>query len=131
MYIHGMRMAARFATILTVVALVSPWVPALLCARPGAETMPCCKTQAPCHFQMTARGCCSIERAPATPGGAAGTLPPPSGSEQIQRPRPAHVDLLDGDLVARFVFTRVNRLWYPPAHDDSAPLFLRNVSILR
>jgi len=77
---------------------------------------------------MKANGCCSVERAPAAPGGSPGTPAPPAGSGQAQL---VHDDRLAADLSSGFNQARAERLWYPPAHDRSAPVFLRNVSILR
>ena len=131
MYIRRMRTAGRLLAVLTVAALLSPWVPSVLCARPGKAAMPCCKTQAPCRSQMGANGCCSVERAPAAPGGSPGTPAPPAASGQAKRAQPVHADRLAADLSSGFDQARTERLWYPPAHDRSAPVFLRNVSILR
>jgi hypothetical protein len=131
MYIQRMRTAGRLFTILTVVALVSPWAPALLCARPGAGAMPCCKTEAPCDFQMQANRCCSIGQAAAAPAGTAGT-PANSALSVLSRPsQVAVVDLASPDGSDGLRPPGRDRLWYPPAHDRSPSLFLRNASILR
>jgi len=93
--------------------------------------MPCCKTQVPCDLQMKTNRCCTVERAPEAPGAATGVPPPQSGSWQAQRLQPFHADLLAADIGARFDLSRADRSWLLPEHDRSAPLFLRNVSILR
>ncbi len=131
MYIRRMRPSGRLFAVLTVVALVSPWAPALLCARPGDGAMPCCKTEAPCDFQMQANRCCSIGQAAAAPAGTAGI---PANSALSGRGRPsqiAAVDLGFPDGSDRLRPPGRDRLWYPPAHDRSPSLFLRNASILR
>jgi len=80
---------------------------------------------------MKTNGCCSVERAPAAPGGPPGTPAPQAGSGQAKRAQPVHDERLAADLASSFDQARADRLWYPPAHDRSAPVFLRNVSILR
>jgi len=80
---------------------------------------------------MGANSCCSVERAPATPGGPPGIPASQAGSGQAKRAQPVHDERLAADLASGFDQARADRLWYPPAHDRSAPVFLRNVSILR
>jgi hypothetical protein len=126
-----MRTAGRILAILTVVALLLPWAPPILCARAGAAAMPCCKTQAPCDFQVKTNGCCSLERGPVAPAGTAGIQANSLGSSLVRQPQLATVDHATLENAGVLTPLGGDRLWYPPAHDRSASLFLRNASILR
>ncbi len=131
MYIDGMRTAGRLLAILIAVALVSPWVPSLLCARPGAIAMPCCTTQGPCGSQMQTNRCCSVERGPVVPAGDAGIQTNSPGSGTTRHPLPATVDGAASDGAEVLAHLGGHRLWYPSAHGRSPSLFLRHAAILR
>jgi hypothetical protein len=131
MYILHMRTIGRLLAVLTVITLVSPWVPSLLCAQAAAGAMPCCRTQAPCDLQIQSNRCCTVERGTAAPAGSTAVLTSSYASAHVRYPQLATVDhTLSEDAVAS-AHPDGDRLWYPPSHDRSTPLFLRNAAILR
>jgi hypothetical protein len=130
-YIHLVRMTSRFVVLVLVSALLVPWVPSFLCARPGAPAMPCCKTDGPCDLQMQANRCCAVEKGTAGPTGTAAVLTSAHLSAQARYPQLATVtEVVSADVVVA-AHADGDRLWYPPAHDRSTSLFLRNAAILR
>jgi hypothetical protein len=132
MYIHCMKTTARLLAALTVATLLSPLVPTLLCASPGTPAMACCRTAAPCDLQMQSGRCCAVQRGTAAPqAGPAGVETSSQVRVSTQKTQaalagPGHT--VDAPVLAP---RPVQRLWYPPAHDRSPSLYLRNASILR
>jgi len=126
-YIQNMRRAARSLLILTVLAVVCPLVPVLACGQAGG--MPCCRPSVPCDLGIGTGECCRTMSAPAgsVPPGGATQSANPGPLLRVHGPSPISVDATP-HAVAVLGF---NRLWFPPHHDDSTPLFLRNASILR
>jgi hypothetical protein len=129
MYIEGMRAMARCLVILTVLAIVGPFVPALACGQADSGSMPCCKASVPCDLGIGAGSCCRITSAPPSSIPAGMTMQPANPGRILPAHGPASTS---GDATPyALVSLRFDRLWLPSAHDDSAPLFLRNASILR
>ena len=132
MYIHCMRTTIRLLAALTVAALMSPLVPTLVCASAGTPAMPCCRTDAPCDLQLQSSRCCTVQRGTATP--QAGTAGVESASHLRGTARPTEAATLESghpENAPAPAHHDGQRLWYPPAHDRSASLYLRNASILR
>lgn len=117
-------------SVVAALALLTAGGPALYCAQAAAHAMPCCKTSTPCDLGMKAGPFCTLDPAPGSPEktAAAGIRSAASGPDK--RPPAAALETAApaGGLLA---LARADRLWYPPAHDGSPPLFLRNASILR
>jgi len=92
--------------------------------------MPCCKSSKHCAFGMGGNGCCRLAPAPATPAPIIGQVAPAAMSSPQQRPHPQTIGSVASQAPRLAAPTFVDRLWYPRSRNDSAPLFLRNVSIL-
>jgi hypothetical protein len=125
-----MRTLPCILTGVTALALLAAGGPALYCVQAAAHAMPCCKTSTPCDLGMNAGACCTLDPAPGSPEktAAAGVRSAASGPDR--RPPAAALETAapaGGPLAP----ARADRLWYPPAHDGSPPLFLRNASIRR
>ncbi len=127
--IRGLR--ARPVNVPLQLPLLTAGGPAIYCAQARVHAMPCCKTSTPCNVGMKASACCTLDPTPASPGkttgaevrSAASSLEKRHAAEALETPAPA---ARRGGPLAR-----ADRLWYLPAHDGSAPLYLRNASILR
>ena len=131
MYIHGVMTANRFCVGLTLLALLVAGGPALYCAQPGAAAMPCCKPSTHCDLGMKANACCVLDPTPASPERTADAQVPSTGFHSLQRLQPATAGGAAPAVSGPVALLRAERLGYPPAHDASTPLFLRNASILR
>ena len=124
-----MRTMVRLLVILTVLAIVGPFVPALACSQAGAGSMPCCTASAPCDLGVGTGSCCRITSTPAS-SIPAGVAMQPAGQGRLspaRGPSSNKADTTPHGVAA----IRSDRLWFPSSHDDSTPLFLRNASILR
>lgn len=111
-------------------ALLTAGGPALYCSQAAAHTMPCCKTSPHCDLGMKAAACCTVEPASASPGKTISGQATSGSSLSGKRPL-ASVPESEASGVAVRPVSRDGRLWYPPPHDGSPALFLRNASILR
>lgn len=125
-----MRTPGRILSGLTVLALLSAGGPALYCAQATAHSMPCCKTSARCDLGMKAASCCTVEPGSASPEKSTAGQTMSGSTLSGKRPHAAAPESEASGGAVRVV-ARDGRLWYPPPHDGSPALHLRNASILR
>ena len=130
MYIDGMRILGRILSLVTAVALRAAGGPALYCAQASMHSMPCCRTSARCDLGMKAAACCTVEPSSAFPGKTIAGQTTSGSSLSGKRPLAAAPESEASAGAVRPV-ARDGRLWYPPPHDGSPALYLRNASILR
>lgn len=124
-----MRTLGRILSGAAVVALLGAGSPALYCSQATARTMPCCKTAAHCDLGMKAAACCTVEPASASPGKTIAGQTASGSSLSGKRPLAAAPESEASGGGVRPV-ARDGRLWYPPPHDGSPAIYLRNTSIL-
>ena len=125
-----MRTVGRILSGVAVVALLAAGGPALYCSQATAHAMPCCKTSSHCDPGMKAAACCTVEPASTSPGKTIAGQTTSDSSLSGKRPLAAAQESEASGVAVRHV-ARDGRLWYPPPHDGSPALFLRNASILR
>jgi hypothetical protein len=129
MYSDAMRTLGRILSLVTAVALFAAGGPALYCAQASAHSMPCCKTSARCDLGMKAAACCTVEPSSGSPERAAGLGTGFAARSPEKRPHAACF-LQEDSAVDPVALEGPARLWYPPAHVESVPVYLRHVSIL-
>ena len=107
--------------------MVWPLVPALACGQTG--DMPCCRPSVPCDLGIGTGHCCRTVSASSSSEPIKGVMQPADPGRLQQ----SHGSSPFSDDVTSHLATvlRFDRQWFPPSHDDSTPLFLRNASILR
>ena len=130
MYIDDVRTLRRIFPAFVAFALLVGGEAAVYCTAPGCATMPCCSRSSHCDFNLRAGSCCGLDQAPVTPDPAAGQVAPVAMSRLLQRPHPGTIDLSTPRPIRPTVHGFGESPGHPPPHDHSAPLFLRNVSIL-
>lgn len=125
-----MRVLGRILSGVAVLALLAAGGPALYCSQAAAHTMPCCKTPVRCDLGMKAAACCTVEPASDSPGKTiAGQITSGSSLTGKRAHAAASGSEASGDVIRPDASD--GRLWYPPPHDGSPALYIRNASILR
>ncbi|HEV8702281.1 MAG TPA: hypothetical protein VGV60_13490 [Candidatus Polarisedimenticolia bacterium] len=124
-----MRTRSRILSLVTAVALLVAGGPALYCAQASMHSMPCCKTSARCDLGMKAAACCTVEPSSGFPERTAGLGTGFAAPGQEKRPHAAR-SLAEAPAVDPVAAKGPARLWYPPAHVETVPAYLRHASIL-